>query len=299
MNLKKLIILIFLMIVLTTLLTGCRNKKQMEFLSKETSSLKQNNAELTKQVFNLEEENKKIKDENNELKKENDKLKSNGKVVVKPNKSDESNKEKIAYLTFDDGPSENTEKILDTLKENNIKATFFVNGNPNKAEIYKRIARDGHTIGNHTYSHDYKTVYSTIDGFNADVKKLNDFITKTTGQTPKILRFPGGSNNQVSYSYGGKDFMDKITQEVKKEGIVYFDWNVSSTDAEKVTQNKQTIINSTLEEAKGKSKAIILMHDSKPKTTTVEALPEIIKGLKEQGFKFAPLTPNVSPVQFK
>lgn len=165
--------------------------------------------------------------------------------------------------------------------------------------MYKRIEREGHTIGNHTYSHNYKTVYSTIDGFKADEKRLDDFLISTIGHAPKILRFPGGSNNHVSYGYGGKGFMKKLTQEIKKEGTVYFDWNVTSSDSDRLTKDKQSIINSALKEAKRTKKAIILMHDSKPKTTTVEALPAIIHGLKERGFKFAPLTPEVLPVQFE
>jgi peptidoglycan/xylan/chitin deacetylase (PgdA/CDA1 family) len=289
-------------------------EKSKEELTSNTEELKENNEKLNSEAIDLKEINKKLNLEIEELKANNQKLletndtlhKENANLKKKLGTSSENKPsatnngaDKTAYLTFDDGPSDNTVKILDILKENNIKATFFVNGRPESKEIYKRIVNEGHTIGNHTYSHDYAALYKTIDGFYKDKQKLDDLIWEVNGVKPEILRFPGGSNNHVSYSYGGKDFMDKLTKQVKESGIKYFDWNVDSSDASTVTQDKNKIISAVLNGSKNKTQAIILMHDSKPKTTTALALPDIIKGLKEQGFKFSSLSSKVSAVQFK
>ena len=207
--------------------------------------------------------------------------------------------EKVAYLTFDDGPSLNTLKVLEILKENNIKATFFVTGN-NKTgsdEIYKRIIEEGHVIGNHTYSHSYSMLYSSSNGFFEDFNRLQDFLQETTGTRPEIMRFPGGSNNTVSNKYGGKRVMNEIISRVKVEGYKHFDWNVSSTDGG--VNSTDTIINSVLNGAKNKKKAIVLFHDSEAKTTTMEALPVIIPKLKEMGFHFEVLTKDSFAHQFK
>jgi peptidoglycan-N-acetylglucosamine deacetylase len=319
-----------IVIILLTLFTfaGCKSKEQIQLLSNKVVELEKNNEKLNSETAELKKANEELNSEQVELKKSNEnlnsemeELKSNNQKLIESNdalqkenaalkkklEAAEANKQagtntgadKIAYLTFDDGPSDNTIKILDILKENNIKATFFVNGRSDKKETYARIANEGHIIGNHTYSHDYAALYKTIDGFTHDMQKLDDFIYGITGVKPEILRFPGGSNNQVSYKYGGVDFMDKLTKHIKQSGIKYFDWNVDSTDASVGTQDKNKIISEVLKNAKNKKQAIILMHDSAPKTTTALALPAIITGLKDQGFKFATLSPEVNVVQFK
>ena len=191
---------------------------------------------------------------------------------------EEENK-KIAYLTFDDGPSANTVKILDFLKANNIKATFFVLEKQGYDDLYKRIVDEGHAIAIHSSTHDYAEIYKNVDAFMADVKSLSDHIKDLTGVETKILRFPGGSNNRVSH--------------------VYYDWNVDSQDAAKGLQDTNVIVDSVLSQAKHNNNAVILMHDAAAKTTTVEALPAIVEGLKEQGFVFDALTTDSEPVKFK
>ncbi|MEL7596627.1 MAG: polysaccharide deacetylase family protein [Clostridiaceae bacterium] len=206
---------------------------------------------------------------------------------------------KIAYLTFDDGPSKNTLDILKVLKDYNVKATFFVNGHKNHIDLYKKISDDGHALANHTYSHDYKTIYSSVDNFKKDVKKLDNFLTEVTGEEPNfILRYPGGSNNTISNRYGGKNMMKEIIREMNKEGYVYFDWNVDSTDAAAYRQSKDKIVSSVLNGSKHTKKAVILMHDLDPKTTTVQALSEVIQGLKKQGFIFDIMTKDTECTQF-
>jgi peptidoglycan-N-acetylglucosamine deacetylase len=322
---KKRISIIFIVLLTFYTIAGFESKEQIKLLGNKTfeleskgeqldfkiTELKQANIQLMEEKAELIKINEKLNSELEVLKTEKGKLIENTEVLEKQNadlkkqlsanttSTANNNSFKVAYLTFDDGPSDNTPKILDILKENNIKATFFVNGYPARREIYQRIINEGHTIGNHTYSHNYAYLYQTVDGFNSDKQKLDDFIYEITNVKPQILRFPGGSNNQVSYRYGGTAFMDTLTKQVKQAGVKYFDWNVDSTDASVVTQDKDKIISQVLNGSKNKKQAIILMHDSQPKTTTAQALPSIISGLKEQGFIFSSLSPETAPIQFK
>jgi peptidoglycan-N-acetylglucosamine deacetylase len=209
---------------------------------------------------------------------------------------------KIAYLTFDDGPSKNTVKILDILKDYNIKATFFVNGRSGEEyeEIYRRIVREGHKLGNHTYSHDYKKIYSSVDSFIADYKKLNNHLYKITGVVPDIMRFPGGSNNQVSWKYSGKGFMkNQLIPAIKSKGYVYFDWNVSCGDADGGHPSKETLVKNVKDTLRNQNNAVILFHDSSGASNTPSALPEIIDYLKEKGYSFDTLTRDSPSCKFR
>lgn len=206
---------------------------------------------------------------------------------------------KYAYLTFDDGPSENTKKILDFLKANNIKATFFVIGTNGYDDVYKRIVDEGHTLAIHSNTHKYNEIYLSVYAFMQDINTLSDRLEKLTGVKPSIMRFPGGSNNTVSYKYGGKELMDKLTKEVSKLGYCYFDWNVDSSDATATCRNKDSIFNAVMNGVEGKKNAIILMHDATAKTSTVEALPQIVAGLRKKGFVLAPITEDTPAIQFK
>lgn len=206
-----------------------------------------------------------------------------------------ANDQKVAFLTFDDGPSKNTEKILDILKRENVKATFFVNGHENDfaKEMYKRIVDEGHTIANHTYSHSYKGVYKSQEAFIRDMDKLNDYVYSLVGVKMDIVRFPGGSNNHINRKYSGtKDnsFMEGLCERIEGEGYTYFDWTVDSTDASKAKQETSKIISSTLSESLKQKYPIVLFHDAPAKTTTVEALPSIIKKLKENNYLIDNLT---------
>lgn len=255
----------------------------------------QQNKELQLTIEKMEEENKEIKKQIEQLKEEVESLEL--KNLSRIQEEEEANL-KIAYLTFDDGPSGNTLKILDILKERNIQATFFVVGNKDMTDTYKRIVDEGHTLGNHTYGHDYKGIYKSTEDFFTDVDKLNDLLEEVTGQRSKILRFPGGSNNTVSRHAGGKGIMNIMTEAVVDEGYRYFDWNVDSLDASKAKQSKEVIVQSVLNGANYSNKAVILMHDAPAKTTTVDALPEIIDGLTKKGFIFRGLDMYSPEVQF-
>ncbi|MZP29638.1 polysaccharide deacetylase family protein [Heliobacterium undosum] len=204
---------------------------------------------------------------------------------------------KTAYLTFDDGPSENTLAVLNILARYQVKATFFVNGNPTDfgRAAYRRIAQEGHALGNHTYSHLYRKVYASIESFMEDVRRLDDLIAEATGIRPDILRFPGGSNNLVS---PGRGFMIALSQRVVEAGYQYFDWNVDSLDASKATPDRAVIVNAVARQSAGQKAVIVLFHDSPAKKTTVEALPAIIERLQHEGYGFDVLSKSAYAVKF-
>lgn len=192
---------------------------------------------------------------------------------------------KIAYLTFDDGPSMVvTPQILEILKDNDVQATFFVIGY--MAEKYPQVLRmtydDGHTIGNHTYSHNYGYIYKRSSNFLIDVEKSNEALKSILGQefSTNVLRFPGGS-------FGAQK--RAAINAVKKAGYNYFDWNSLNGDAEGVDLSKERLIERFKETIKNKGELIVLMHDTDMKQTTVDALPEIINILKDDGYIFGVL----------
>lgn len=193
---------------------------------------------------------------------------------------------KVAYLTFDDGPENiNTIAILDTLKENNAVATFYVTGA--HAELYpdvlKRIYEEGHAIGNHSYDHDYDKLYPSIDGFMSEMMHTDDVIMKIIGVRPMILRAPGGTIGH---------FNDIYWQTIKENGYTEHDWNVSSADAAPNHPVAQDFIdNIDFGTSDGKESAIILMHCSEGHEETAKALPKIIQILKDRGYTFGVITP--------
>lgn len=203
---------------------------------------------------------------------------------------DDSNKS--VYLTFDDGPSKNTEKILDILKDNDVKATFFIIGPYIEAhnKLVKRAFDEGHSIGNHTFDHEYKDVYTSEDMFWNNFNKQQDFIKSVTGSPSTIFRFPGGSRNEIVSRAHGKDFNRNIIEKLKNSGVTCFDWNVDSGDGRGNNIPPETLLNNIKNDLQNKPIAIVLMHDSMTKNTTVEALPSIIKLFKSEGYSFKTLT---------
>lgn len=203
---------------------------------------------------------------------------------------------KTIFLTFDDGPSDRTSEILKILNESDIKATFFVTGNASAKgkALMKQIVDEGHTIAIHTYTHEFKKIYSSVEAFLDDFNKIYNLIYENTGIKPTIFRFPGGSKNNFN-----KNNYKEIIAEMKRRGFDYFDWNLSVGDAvsRKLTPT-QKCINNVLNFSKNCNHGVVLMHDAKPKTTTVEALPHIINGLKEQGFTFDKLSNKIDPAPY-
>lgn len=195
-------------------------------------------------------------------------------------------KEKVAFLTFDDGPSSNvTPKILDVLKKEDIKATFFVLGTMVKANpgVLRREREEGHYIANHSYSHVYSKVYANKNKPLEEYNKTNKLIQEALGDSnyqSNIFRFPGGS-------VGG--YYDKLKQKAKKKfqekGISYLDWNCLTNDSDGA-ETKQAIMQNLKATSKGKKSLVILMHDAPNKDLTAKTLPDVIKYLKEQGYSF-------------
>ena len=211
---------------------------------------------------------------------------------------------KTAYLTFDDGPSKATAKLLDILKSSGVRATFFVVGtNAEKyPELLKRMTNEGHIIGNHTWSHTYSTMYKDLRNFMDDFNKLNDFITQVTGVTPAVCRFPGGTNNTVSRSYNRNHIMKSVADAVAKLGFTYYDWNVSSGESGSTVPTAAEIESSVVGQCRGKSTAVILFHDT-GNLDFNNAVPGIISKLRSMGYAFSTLSPDNpadrKTVQFK
>lgn len=215
------------------------------------------------------------------------------KEILVDTPSDVSSNRKVVYLTFDDGPSKNTPKILDILKENNIKATFFIIHPYIESHnaIVQRIYDEGHAIGNHTYNHKFKYVYTSEEAFFKDFNKQQDFIKSITGSPSTAFRFPGGSKNTIVRNARGKDFTKNIIIKLEEQGVHCYDWNVDSGDAHCTNIPCGTLCNNVLKEIKDKdgnlkNPAIVLMHDCMTKKTTVQALPGIIKIFKDNGYEF-------------
>ncbi|WIV12541.1 polysaccharide deacetylase family protein [Proteiniborus sp. MB09-C3] len=207
---------------------------------------------------------------------------------------------KTVYFTFDDGPSSITTKVLDLLKKENIKATFFVIGTKTDEgkTLLKRISDEGHAIGNHTYSHNYNYIYKSVDNFFEDLYKNENIVYEATKKRPKIIRFPGGSNNASTKTEKGKKIINEIMNRLEKEGYVHFDWNASSGDASAVPASVDEIINNTLTWVSRNNTAVVLFHDTAAKTNTLKALPTIIEKLKFLGCKFEVLTTNSPHIAF-
>lgn len=185
------------------------------------------------------------------------------------------------YLTFDDGPGKYTEQLLDILNKYNIKATFFVvNGKYNY--IMKRIVDEGHAIGIHSFTHDYKTIYSSEEAFFNDLYLMQDTIYNETGVLTTLMRFPGGSSNTISKKYSN-GIMTSLSQKVIDNGFQYFDWNVSSGDAGG-TKQTNTIISNVVNGIDEKENAIVLQHDVKE--YSVNAVEQIILWGLENGYNF-------------
>lgn len=196
-----------------------------------------------------------------------------------------SSKEKIAYLTFDDGPTKvATSKILDILKEEDVKATFFVIGYRVEEfpETIKRAYEEGHLIANHTYSHKNAKLYQSKESFINEIKKTDETISKVLGfsYSSHLFRFPNGSNGS-SYLNAKK----KCKEYLKEINYAYVDWNALNQDSTYKYTSSQLLSN-LKKSCKNKDSIIILMHDTADVSRSYLALKDSIKYLKEQGYTF-------------
>ena len=188
--------------------------------------------------------------------------------------------QKTVYLTFDDGPSDRvTPKILDVLKEEKVKATFFIVGKNAEKRKYllKREFNEGHTLGVHSYSHKYKDIYQSAESLLDDIDKCNRIIKEVTGSLSTLYRFPGGS-------YGlGEEFITAVTS----HGFQYVDWNASMRDAEIENATPEQLYEAAVATSASANKVVLLAHDTTTKTATAEALKDVIKYFKGKGYGFA------------
>ncbi len=216
-------------------------------------------------------------------------------VVVEP-PSEYLIEKNTVYLTFDDGPSENTVDILKILDKYDIKATFFVveAKTERQKEIMRQIVDEGHTIGIHSISHVYNKIYASVESYLEDLCNTYNHIYEVTGVKPNILRFPGGSINNYN-----RLIYHQIIAEVTRRGFVYYDWNVSGEDATR-DATWTTIYNNIVKSIENSSteRAIVLLHDSGDKDLTVTTVEDIIQDVSALGYSFKPLNNNVKPINF-
>ncbi|MCM1495768.1 MAG: polysaccharide deacetylase [Bacteroides sp.] len=201
---------------------------------------------------------------------------------------------KRVYLTFDDGPSIYTGQILDILNANDVKATFFVIARENESywPYYTRILEEGHTLGMHSYTHDYNQVYASLDTFEADVTRLSGFLYDRTGVYPTIYRFPGGSSNSVSHVP-----IDECIAYLNEQGITYYDWNALNGDAVTDELSADRLIENIMNSVRQNNTSIVLMHDMQSRHNTVESLQELIDILKEEGYEILPIDEDTPLIQ--
>jgi peptidoglycan/xylan/chitin deacetylase (PgdA/CDA1 family) len=194
--------------------------------------------------------------------------------------------DKVIYLTFDDGPSSYTQRLLDILDDYGVKATFFVSAQSTKyIDLIGEAYRRGHTVGLHTYSHKYNEIYSSTDAYYADLKQIRDVVYAQTGEEPWLIRFPGGTGNSISKRYCS-GIMISISQGVSYRGYLFCDWNVDSQDAIG-TYSRSEIASNVIKQIKGKNIAYVLQHDLYKES--VEAVEEIICWGLSNGYTFLPL----------
>lgn len=192
------------------------------------------------------------------------------------------------YLTFDDGPSDNTPRVLDVLDRYGINATFFVTGHePDKAHYIKDAYDRGNSIGLHTMTHSYDQVYASEDRFFSDLEAVGNLVKEQIGFVPYLTRFPGGASNTISANYC-PGIMTALTQDVPARGYQYYDWNVSSGDASGTNVPVETLVASSCVE--GYTNVMLLFHDSSTKDTTPDALPQVIEYYRDRGYRFEPIT---------
>ncbi len=208
--------------------------------------------------------------------------------------------EKVCYLTFDDGPSNRTPEILDILDRYNAKATFFVVGT-SKLELLPQIVSRGNSVGLHSDSHVYSSVYASDDAFYADLNAVSTKVEQILGYRPTLIRFPGGSDNAVSKGCPG--LMTRLTQSVRQNGYQYVDWNIVANDTtasmmQNINGHRMTpapvILQSVIDrsynsDGTDKGRICVLMHDAEAKYSTVEALPAIIENLQSRGYALLPM----------
>lgn len=277
LNKKKVFFIILIVLIIALSIYGaikivqCRKQKKIE----EQEQIIESQQRL-EEIKRQEEETKKLKNAN---------LFTEQQMQAVENIYEEVD-EKRVFLTFDDGPTQSvTPFILDLLKQENIKATFFVLGNRAKAnpDIIKREFEEGHYIANHGYSHKYSDIYKDIQNVLNEYNYTEQCIKEALeneNYNSRIFRFPGGST-------GGyyRNIKKQAKQVLRENGIVSLDWNCLSKDAEGA-KTKEELLKNVIDTMKDKKSVVILMHDASDKILTYETLPDIIKYLRDNEYEF-------------
>ncbi len=280
LNKKRITILIVVILIIFFLILYFVIRNNFK---KEIATEKNNET----QISNILEENI-IEEQNEVIKKYNFEMLNVEEFERFDNIYKTSDPKRI-FLTFDDGPTmQVTPYILDLLKNEDIKATFFVLGNRVDAnpELVKREYEEGHFIANHGYSHKYSAIYASTDAVIDEYSKTNQSIRDAIGNqeyNSLAFRFPGGSVG------GYYDSLKKATKQILREkGIVSIDWNALIGDSEGL-KTKEKLLSRFYETMKNQSSVVLLMHDAADKILTYETLPEIISYCRENGYEFKSL----------
>lgn len=203
--------------------------------------------------------------------------------------------EKVIYLTFDDGPCSTQKQLLDVLDQYNVKATIFASAQfYNDEEIVSELkdAHDrGHTVSVHTYSHDYHEIYASVEAYLNDFNKMNELVKKATGENTQIYRHPGGSNTGYN-----EDIRNELFKEMNGRGFVYYDWDIGNGDSEGYDMSGQ--IDRIMGNVVYYDRAILLMHNTPDKDSTIQSLHTIIPQLLDMGYEFRAMDATVPYVQY-
>ncbi len=197
---------------------------------------------------------------------------------------------KIVFLTFDDGPWNNTDELLDILARHNVKATFFVTGgHPDYFDCIGRAAAEGHTVAVHSYTHNFDSVYQSSDAYWSDFERMNDVIEEQTGSRANIFRFPGGVSNTISSYNPG--IMTRLASEATARGLDWFDWNVDCGDGGGLNDTDK-IYENIISGMQNHDISVVLCHDTHG--TTVAAIDAVLTWGEENGYTFMSLAKGIT-----
>lgn len=225
---------------------------------------------------------------------QNNSVKQQGQNAEQQEESAQKEK-KIAYLTFDDGPSALTTKYLEILKEEEVHATFFLIGQQIEGElvdVVRQEVEEGHEVGMHTYCHEAEKIYSSKESYCQDLQKTKLCLEQKLNIEPKLFRFPWGSANAYVQSY-----KDSVIQEMQREGIDYVDWNVSGEDSVGCP-SPDSILSNVRRDYSKYNEPVILLHDSAACKATLASLRPLIQELKANGYSFQTLSERKTPCHF-
>lgn len=199
-------------------------------------------------------------------------------------------KQLTVYLTFDDGPSGLTSQVLDILKSEGVRATFFALGElaEDHPKMVKRIVNEGHSLGNHSYNHEYSELYTGFEAFWKQIQRTEEVFNKLAGVRPKLVRAPGGTYRHFDAFYFY--YLDRA-------GYSVYDWHIDSGDSKRRNVPAKEIVDN-VKKGKLTNELVVLLHDGAGHGETVKALPDIIAYFKKKGYTFAPLSQKVKPVMF-